>query len=98
MSVDTLIANKTAIPEMLRQAGYPWMANQTANDLAELCQMYGENLRECQREHYETLAILRDIVDAIEDEHDPAFTDPQYTDRELELIKRARIALRREVE
>ena len=35
MSIDTLIANR-CIPETIRQAGYPSLATQTENDLAEL--------------------------------------------------------------
>jgi len=44
MSIDTLIANREAIPETIRQAGYPSLATQTENDLAELARLQTDEI------------------------------------------------------
>jgi len=96
MSIDTLIANRKAIPETIRQAGYPWLANQTESDLAELCRAQTAELRECQQQRDNALAALRAIVGAIEDEFAPGFGDPgYYTKCELAMLARARDVLSR---
>ena len=50
MSIDTLIANRECIPKAIRQAGYPSLATQTENDLAELCRMQAEELAKYQQQ------------------------------------------------
>ena len=44
MSIDTLIANREAIPETIRQAGYPSLATQTENDMDELARLQNDEI------------------------------------------------------
>jgi len=44
MSIDTLIANRGAILDTIRQAGYPSLATQTENDMDELVGLQNDEI------------------------------------------------------
>ena len=62
MSIDTLIANREAIPETIRQAGYPSLATQTENDMDELVGLQTGDLKVCQRQLDEARGNLSWLV------------------------------------
>ena len=65
MGIQTLIDNKDAIPQMLRQAGYLTMANQVEDDLMGLA----EALTKLEHQHDDALLALRAVIGVIEGEH-----------------------------
>jgi len=65
MGIQTLIDNKDAIPQILRQAGYLTMANQVEDDLTGLA----EELTKCQHERADALLALRTIQKTMEKPH-----------------------------
>ena len=55
-------------------------------------------LRECRRERDNLTIALANIVAAIEREDSPAFRDNLYSDEDVTLLERAKIALELEAE
>lgn len=97
MSIDTLIANKGCISLAIRQAGYPSLATQTENDLAELCRMQTDELTKCRQalgytcnERDNLLLAMRAIIGTIEG---PCVFRTDYATRESEILAEAKKAL-----